>query len=140
MGAVAAVVVVALALLALGALGVSGAGATISHGTKRPIPDGTLLACVARASPPPGRSPLHDPGTWPTRTTARWVPGRTGNFIVSVLRTPRKDAIAVLNLKPITALGPDGHGVRHFSRGGAGFYLQVNSQCAWSVEAYRTGQ
>jgi hypothetical protein len=65
------------------------------------------------------------------------VPGHVGNFIVVALRTPGDGALTILWDRPVRTLGSSGHGMRTYRDGGSGVFLEVNTDCSWTVVALR---
>ena len=118
------------------ALGASPAGAAVAHPVRHP-PPGTFFA----------RSGVGDSETAGFAAPRGWTllyaydcdraPGGTGQFIVSVGRAPGAGSLSVLEQRPVRSSGVHGRGAEHIAEGGAGFYLQVNSQCGWWVAATR---
>jgi hypothetical protein len=59
--------------------------------------------------------------------------GQQGNFIVSINADDPLSGAALLS--PVNQLGKKDAGVEHYHSGGNGIWLEINSECSWSVKA-----
>jgi hypothetical protein len=59
--------------------------------------------------------------------------GTKGNFIVQPQAADALSEVAMLT--PVNQLGDKGSGVEHYHAGGNGIWLEINSECSWSVKA-----
>jgi hypothetical protein len=59
--------------------------------------------------------------------------GGQGNFIVMIYDYYKAGSQLDLDNQGVNQLGPSGKGVEHYHSGGNTKYLQITSECSWSV-------